>query len=235
MHPGKIAIIPAILPHSFEALEEGLAQALPFAPLVQIDAVDGHYAKPKTWPYRDGKAFTAIAAQEEGMPHWEALDFEFDLMVADPAVVVMDYVHAGAARVIAHVASSSAQAALEAIASLNEREQGADLVSAGAAIRPHDNLDVLLPLADLFDYIQVMGIEHEGRQGETLDERVFTLIERLRHRYPLMPIQVDGGVRIEHVKRLAAAGATRLVCGSAIFGAEDPKAAYEALYNEANG
>ncbi len=231
-HPNEI--IPAVLPHDFKALDEGIARAVGLGPMVQIDIVDGHYAKPKSWPYKDGAQFDRISAQEEGLPHWEQLDFEFDLMVNEPDKVVLDYVRAGAARIVVHAGAPGAGRALSALASLNEREGGANVVMAGVALGVDEHPDALLPLGDQFDYVQVMGIEHEGRQGEEMDPRIMTLIERLRRRYERLPIQVDGGVRLKHVRPLVAAGATRLVCGSAIFGADDPKAAYEALYNEVN-
>jgi ribulose-phosphate 3-epimerase len=230
-----IDIVPAILPHTFAELEDGLGRAASIAPLVQIDIVDGHYAKPKSWPYRDGKNFsTIIVEQEQGLPHWAELDFEFDLMVRDPERVAMDYVRAGASRVVVHAAAPGAQKALETYTALNEREVGASVIIPGVALSVDDHPDILLPMTDQFDYVQVMGIAREGHQGEALDPRSLVLVERLRRRYPRLPIQVDGGVRLENVKQLVAAGATRLVCGSAIFGAEDPKAAYQALVAEAN-
>ena len=44
-------IVPAILPTSFEDLEEKLAQLHGLVDSVQIDSVDGHFATPASWPY----------------------------------------------------------------------------------------------------------------------------------------------------------------------------------------
>lgn len=230
-----VEILPAVLAYSADELKEKLAALAGVAPRVQIDVVDGRLAKHKSWPYKDGADFKAAAAEEGGLPQWEHLSFEFDLMVDDPAAVTAEYIRAGATRLIVHAASRTAGAALEMMARLNERDGGAPVVAAGLAIGLNEHPDALLPFNDLFDYVQVMGIAQIGVQGEPFDERALVLVERLRHRYPEAAIQVDGGITLERVRPLVAAGATRLVVGSAIAGADDKKAAYEALYNEANG
>ena len=99
-----VDIIPAVVPHDFADLEERLTLIKTFARAVQIDVVDGQYARGKTWPYRDRHTFDKIVQQEHGIPSWDVLDFEFDLMVNDAAATVMQYVHAGASRIIIHAA-----------------------------------------------------------------------------------------------------------------------------------
>lgn len=230
-----VEIIPAILPHTFAALDEALGRVAGAAPLVQVDIVDGRFARGATWPYKDHKGAGSLAMQEEmGLPHWEALNFEFDLMVEDPAAVVEEYVKLGAARLVVHAASPTAPRALELLSRVNDRDDGAAVVGVGVAVGLGEPLDALLDFNDQFDFVQVMGIAHIGKQGEPLDERARTMLERLRRRYPHMQLQVDGGVRLENARALAQAGATRLVCGSAIMGADDPRAAYDALVAEAN-
>lgn len=230
---GPVEIIPAVLPHDYASLEEALGRLRGVARHVQVDIVDGYFAKGKTWPYRDGAKFAEIVQQEHGIPFWEELDFEFDLMVDDPAAVGLDYVKAGASRVIVHASSKTAKAAVDQLSGLRDEDESFR-IELGIALGCLENPDGLEPFAEQFDFVQVMGIEHIGKQGEPLAQKAIYLLERLRHRYPSMPLQVDGGVRVENVERLVGAGATRLVSGSAIMGAEDPKAAYEALYNEAN-
>jgi pentose-5-phosphate-3-epimerase len=85
------------------------------------------------------------------------------------------------------------------------------------------------------DFVQVMGIDRIGRQGEPPDihHREIALVERLRRRYPSLTIQVDGGVA-PHVKELVRAGANRLIVGSAIVHAKNPGEVYKKLYTEAN-
>lgn len=229
----KIEIIPAVLPRSWKELEEGLERVRGMTRRVQIDVVDGDFAHGKTWPYKDGDKFAAIVEQEHGLPFWEELDFEFDLMVADPAEAFMDYVHAGASRVVVHAASSTAVHAAQQLIDLNE-ESGAFSVQVGVALGAHQSPDDLEPFESQYDFVQVMGIDTVGKQGEPFSQKALFLLERLRHRYPLLPLQVDGGVRLDNVQQLVAAGATRLIAGSAIFGAPDAAAAYKELYNRAN-
>jgi ribulose-phosphate 3-epimerase len=94
--------------------------------------------------------------------------------------------------------------------------------------------EVLEQFDALYDYVQVMGINRVGRQGEPFEPRSLALIERLRHRYPDLAIQVDGGVSLKTARQLVRAGATKLVVGHAIVAADNPEEAYRALYTEAN-
>jgi ribulose-phosphate 3-epimerase len=66
-----------------------------------------------------------------------------------------------------------------------------------------------------------MGIAKIGYQGQPFDERVLEQINQIRLASPNLPISVDGGVDVTTEPLLKAAGATRLVSGSAVFGAED--------------
>jgi ribulose-phosphate 3-epimerase len=228
-----IEIIPAVLPKSWDDLKNHLELVRGVTRHVQIDIVDGHFAHGKTWPYKDGDMFAKIVEQEHGLPFWEELDFEFDLMVQDPAEVVLNYVHAGASRIVVHAASKTAVHAVQQLIDLNE-DTGAFSVQVGVAIGALENPDLLEQFEEQYDFVQVMGIERIGRQGEEFSQKALFLLERLRRRYPHLPLQVDGGLRLENATALVAAGATRLVAGSAIFGTDDVPAAYKALYTGAN-
>lgn len=229
----KIEIIPAILPHSFADLQEHIDLLQGVAPRVQVDIVDGHYAHGKTWPYKDAATFEKLVNEEHGLPSWDAVDYQFDLMVVDPAQEVMRYVTAGATQLVLHARSATTLAALQALVDRRD-EMGTFAVAAGIGLGSRSQPDELEPFESQFDFVQVMGIEHEGKQGQAFDKHALFLIERIRARYPLVPIQVDGGVTQETIPLLVAAGATRLVVGHAIFEASDPSAAYKELYNRAN-
>ena len=223
----KVQIIPAVLPQSFKDLQEHLAPLKDVIRLAQVDVVDGHYAKGKTWPYRDTATFEKIAKEERGLPFWDKIDFQFDLMIQHPDLVLKEYLDAGASHIVLHARSEGAQKALQLIVDLRTEEIGSFSVHGGIALGPNDQPDVLLPFEAQFDFVQVMGIDREGRQGEPFDKRALYLVERLRARYPKLPIQVDGGVSLQNARELVAAGATGLVVGSAIVKAEDPLAAYQ--------
>ena len=230
----KIEIIPAVLPQSFKELEEHLLPLQDIIKQAQVDVVDGHYAKGKTWPYRDKASFDKIVQAEKGLPFWDKIDFQFDLMINNPHLVLKEYISAGASQLIFHAAAAGAQEALQMIVDMRTDEIGNFSVRAGIAIGPQDQPDALLPFESQFDFVQVMDIGRIGRQGEPFDKRALYLVERIRSRYPLLPIQVDGGVTKENARELVAAGANRLVVGSAIFKSDDPVGAYNELVALAN-
>lgn len=235
MNTKEIEVIPAVLPTSFDDLRTHVELLQGSAKRVQVDVVDGQYAKGKTWPYADRASFERIVAEERGLPQWETIDYQFDLMIQHPETELGKYFSAGATQIILHAKSDGVEEAMRYMAE-HHGEMGTYAVRAGIALGAHAQPDDLARFEDQFDFVQVMGIEREGRQGEPFDpdHRALYLVERLRSRYPGLPIQVDGGVTLENAPTLVAAGATRLVVGSAIFAQDDPVAAYKALYNRVN-
>ena len=229
----NVEIIPAILPKSFADLEAHVSKVRAVATTIQIDVVDGAFAHNKTWPYRDSGSFEKIVSEEHGLPFWEDHDYEFDLMIEDSHLKAMEFARAGALRIVVHANAHGAVEGLRSLADLRQ-ETGAYVITTGLALQPTMQPDVLDSFDTLFDYVQVMGIEKEGFQGQAFDHHAVPLIERLRRRYPDLIIQVDGAVKMENARSLAKAGANRLIVGSAIFEAADPTAALEALKQEAN-
>ncbi len=227
-----VEILPAVLVKDFKELKADIERLRGVSKRVQIDAVDGVYARGRTWPYRDSATFEKIVKDEGGLPDWDKMDFEFDLMVAEPLGELMKYVYAGASSIIIHAASSGSPSALQKLVDLRE-ESGAFRLRAGLALRAVDQPDILEEFEAQYDFVQIMGIDLEGRQGEEFDRRALYLLERLHRRYPALPLQVDGGTAT-HVRELAAAGASHIVVGSALLRAKDPAAEYKRLYTEAN-
>ena len=225
-----IEIIPAILPHSFEELEDALSRLCGVTREVQLDVVDGHHAAAVTWPLDGGKSraqFERIAAQEEGLPFWEDFDFEVDLMLKDPLSALHAWTSAGVARIVIHADSDCALEVAQAA-----REEG--VVGVGIALRCDAPPAALAPFHGLYDYVQVMGIATVGYQGQPPDERALALVRQLRALYPDLMIQVDGGVRKENIRALRDAGVNRLIVGSAILKSSDPARAIKELQSEAN-
>lgn len=207
-------IIPAILPNSFSELEEKIAQVNGLVPLVQIDICDGHYTPKATWPYRKpDDSFDAIMREEIGMPFWEDVDFEIDLMARNPETLIPQWVTAGAQRIIIH--ADSTEKLGEVIDSCKNQ------VEVGVAVGITTPLEKILPYASDISVIQCMGINKIGFQGQTFNEQVFEKIKEVRLALPDTEISVDGGVSLENMDKLMDAGATRLVVGSAIFGQID--------------
>ncbi|MGC9602118.1 MAG: hypothetical protein ABSE76_00020 [Minisyncoccia bacterium] len=229
-----VEILPAVLPKNFKDLCEHL-ERIKRAPVtcVQIDVADGIFAHNRTWPYRDESTFAKIAKEECGLPLWDTFDFEFDLMIEHPEERVMEFVHAGASRVLVHAESDGALHAMQRLVNLRE-ESGALPLRVGVAIACSEQPDVLEPFEAQFDYVQVMGIAKVGFQGQPFDVRALHMLERLRTRYPELPLQVDGGVTLGNARELAKAGATGLVVGSTIFKSEEPLEEIKKLQAEAN-
>ena len=79
-----IEVIPAILPKGIGELREKVARVKESVKTVQFDFCDGIFVPTRTWPY-NGKsedAYAEIIKENEGLPFWEDVDYEFDLMVS---------------------------------------------------------------------------------------------------------------------------------------------------------
>lgn len=224
----NITIVPAILEPTLQQVAERLEQVKEVATRVQIDVVDPTFAPKPTWPYTTGgeEQFAKIVAGDEGLPLWEDFDFEIDLMVENAERDALQWVAAGASAVIIHLRSPDSRKALE---SLQAHRTGEFAVQVGAAIPPTSAASDLATIKDLIDFVQVMGINTIGRQGEPFNEDIYALLRNLHTTYPDLSLHVDGAVKAGNVRELAEAGATTLCVGSAIFGQENPRLAYETL------
>lgn len=95
---------------------------------------------------------------------------------------------------------------------------------AGLAFNPAASLDALQYVMDKVDMVLVMSV-NPGFGGQSFIESALDklrdariLIDNSGHKIRL---QVDGGVKLDNIARIAAAGADTFVAGSAIFGADD--------------
>jgi len=212
----NIEIIPAIMPKDYEHLDETMNLFVGVVPLVQLDIMDGKFVPERTWPYplERNPDFSAIVDQEKGMPAWEDMNFEVDLMIENPELAVTKWVSAGASRIIVHVESMKDFEIVR-----NSVPEG--LIELGLAVNTATPLSAIEPYLDRIDFVQCMGIAKIGFQGEAFDERVLDHVRALRASYPNLPISIDGSVNFDTAKRLVDAGATRLVSGSAILEADD--------------
>jgi len=219
-----IEIIPAILPKNYEDMKNHIALVRGVIPVVQIDICDGIFVKNTTWPFSTGGNedynLQNILNEREGMPFWEDIDFELDLMVSDAVTNFDIYSKLGPKRIVFH---------LEAIGEIEDFKdflEGIDLyirdsIEIGVAINTTTNVEEIFPLVNSVDFIQCMGIESVGFQGQDQDARVLSHIKTLKEKYPDLIISVDGAVNLENASALLDAGATRLVVGSAIFNTND--------------
>ena len=211
----RTEIIPAILPMDFAEIEDKVSFVVGKVKTVQVDICDGQFTPQPTWPYRKhDDTFEKLKREEEGMPLWKELNYEFDLMVNNPHEVVEDWVSAGASRVIIHAeVKGGFEKALDMLAGR---------VEVGVALAEDTDLKILLPYVEKLNFIQLMGIDNVGFQHQDFDDRVLGRIKEARILYPGLPISIDGGVSLETASAIIAAGADRLVIGSAVFGSDNP-------------
>jgi ribulose-phosphate 3-epimerase len=107
--------------------------------------------------------------------------------------------------------------------------QGREGVEIGLAVGVETDVAVLEPLLQEVSVVQCMGIARIGYQGEAFAPEVIDSVERLRSMDKDVIISVDGGVSLQTAPRLVAAGANRLVSGSAVFAADNTAAAISQL------
>ena len=230
-------IIPAVLAKDYEEMKDKIALVRGIVPMVQIDLCDGIFVQNKTWPFDSAQGepfseehFRKILNEEEGMPFWEDIDFELDLMVADAVENFDIYTKLGPKRIVFHI---------EAVGDLNEFKdfiEGIDVyirdaIQIGVAINTTTPIEQIFPLVNSIDFAQCMGIEKTGFQGQDFDERVLDNIKILKEKFPGITISVDGGVNFETAPKLIKAGADRLVAGSLILKSNDIRETIRELEN----
>lgn len=227
----KKEIIPAILPKDFAELRDKSDQLVGISNIVQVDICDGHFVPSFTWPYKKkDDNFSRILNEEEGLPNWQEMDYEFDLMVNEPQDVIDDWVSAGAKRIILHAeAKGDVKGALKSL--IGKVETGIAL-NIDTPISALQDLVGDISKDDLFAngviFVQLMGIDRIGFQGQEFDEKVLSKIKEVRSAFPDMIISIDGGVSLETAPSLFEAGADRLVAGSAIWHSDN---IVEAIHN----
>lgn len=226
-----VEIIPAVMPDDFEELQSSVGRVHSAVEWVQVDVMDGRFTNSVSWPYAPGSThFDAMVQDEEGLPFWETVNYELDLMVADPEVEAERWIETGVARMVLH--ETSFKNTEQAVALMQMlRSRGVEVV---LALLPTASVDAILPYVEHVDGIQCMGILEVGFQGEPFDERVYDLVRGVRETYPDVSISVDGGVNTDTAPLLVEAGATRLISGSFIFTSEDAKASIAELKKISN-
>lgn len=214
----EIEVIPAIIPEDFEYLRNTLAMLKGKAKRVQIDVTDGIYTPNKSWPYKFGKDldFEKIISQEVGMPFWEDFNFDIDLMISNPEEEYKKWIDAGASCLIFHLESLKGDK-LEFIKKVKEE----NFINVAIAIQTKTLNEEIEPFLEIVDFVQFMGIEKIGYQGQEFAEEVLEKISDLRKLKPEIDIAVDGSVNFDTCDDLKKAGANLLVSGSAILKSED--------------
>lgn len=221
-----IEIIPAVLSKNYEDLKNKISLVRGLVPIAQIDICDGIFVKTKTWPFSEPDIdphFKSILSEQEGLPFWEDIDFELDLMVSDAVKNFDVYTKLGPRRIIFHLEAEEIQRDFSEFKNFLEGIDAyvRDTLEIGMAINPNTNLEQVFPLINCVDFVQVMGIERIGFQGEKFNLKCLDQIKKLKKQFPDLVISVDGGVNLETAQEIIDAGADRLAIGSAIFNTDD--------------
>lgn len=213
-----IEIIPAIMPKTIEEAREK-AGMVSSALSLQLDLMDGIFVPEKTFPF-------------VGSEHMEPLDigmFELDLMVKNASERIPLWLGLGASRLIFHMHAE--ESLLDNLDIYKDILVGVERGIAVAVDTPMEEVDTLVPYVD---FVQFMGIEKIGFQGEPFSEKVIEQIQSFKKAYPDITVSVDGGVSEENIHILKNIGVERAVMGSAIFGkgsAEENLARLEEFVN----
>jgi ribulose-phosphate 3-epimerase len=213
----KVEIIPAILPRDFTEISDKVEILRGATDQIQIDVCDGHFVPSFTWPYKKhDDSFEKMLTEDIGLPDWQDIDYEFDLMVDNPEKVVDDWIQVGASRIVIHAESKG-----DLFAVFQKMNGKVDMVLALNIDTPIEKIggwtSEVGPLC-----IQLMGIARIGYQGQSFDDRVISKIKEVRAKYPEAVISIDGGVSLDNAAQLIEAGANRLVVGSAIWNSDNP-------------
>jgi ribulose-phosphate 3-epimerase len=146
------------------------------------------------------------------------------LMVTEPARWVEPMRKAGATSLTFHIESDLPSNDPKAMIQLI-RDAG---MKVGMVVKPGTGVEELYPYVDDLDLVLIMTVE-PGFSGQAFMPEVMWKVMALREKYPMLTIQVDGGVGPSTIDVAAAAGANAIVAASAIFGSKDRKGTIDAL------
>ena len=200
--PRPLSIAPSVLPVGFSRLgDEVMALEKAGVDLIHWDVMDGVFVPNLTF------GPDVIASTRPLVD----LEFEAHLMVVEPDRLVERYVEAGCSTVLVHVeACDHLHRTLAHIADLG--------ATPGVALNPHTPAEVIRNVRDLVGVVLVMTVNPGfGGQSyiESMESKV-TEVASLLDGYNCA-VEVDGGIGPTTVAAVVAAGADRLVSGSALF------------------
>ena len=215
-------IAPSILAADFARLGDEVASVLEAgADIIHFDVMDNHYV-----PNLTVGPMVLSALRKFGIKSM----MDVHLMVKPVDRLIGDFVEAGADMITFHPeASDHVDRSLSLIKSSGAK--------CGLVLNPATPLSVLDYTLEGLDMVLVMSI-NPGFGGQTFLPMTYQKIEAIRQRIdavnPSIRLEVDGGVKIDNIGAIKAAGADTFVAGTAIFGADDYGAVISAMRQAIN-
>ncbi len=200
-------IAPSILSADFARLGEEVDKVLKSgADIVHFDVMDNHYV-----PNLTIGPLVCDALRKHGV----TAEIDVHLMVKPVDALVPEFAKAGASYITFHPeASEHIDRTLQLI-----RDHGC---KSGLVFNPATPLDALKWVIDKVDMVLLMSV-NPGFGGQSFIPYV---LDKLREAREIIAdsgrevrLEIDGGVKVDNIAEVAAAGADTFVAGSAIFGA----------------